>query len=250
MSHSKRDSVHSRFRRTPAGAPDATVWLVSLDGHAPIETCLTRLSPDERRRAERFRFDRDAHRYIVSHAALRSILSAFVGLPAAALRFCTGPFGKPALDPPTDLRFNLAHAGERALVGLAWRREIGVDIERLDPDRADEDVARHFFSAAELAAFLALPRFRRTAAFFRCWTRKESYIKHRGEGLSADLKRFDVSLDPGTARLIATRPDPRERSRVSLVDIDAGTHYAAALTIDGRCRRVKRHIVRHVRALF
>jgi 4'-phosphopantetheinyl transferase len=75
-------------------------------------------------------------------------------------------------------------------------------------------------------------------AFFRCWTRKEAYIKARGEGLSLPLDQFDVSLAPGApAALLGTRPDSSEASRWSLQNLDPAPGYAAALAVEGRgCR--------------
>jgi 4'-phosphopantetheinyl transferase len=67
-------------------------------------------------------------------------------------------------------------------------------------------------------------------AFFRCWTRKEAYIKAKGEGLSIPLHTFDVSLEEDLpAALVATRPDPTEAGRWTLYDLSVGQGYSAAL---------------------
>ena len=71
-------------------------------------------------------------------------------------------------------------------------------------------------------------------AFFNCWTRKEAYLKARGEGLSLPLDQFDLSLAPGEpAALLDTRPDPAEAARWSLQDLTAAPGYAAALAVAG-----------------
>ena len=73
---------------------------------------------------------------------------------------------------------------------------------------------------------------------FLCWTRKEAYIKARGEGLSLPLDQFDVSLIPGEpAALMNTRPDPDEAFRWSLQELTLDSGYAAALAA-GRTRLV------------
>jgi len=77
-------------------------------------------------------------------------------------------------------------------------------------------------------------------AFFNCWTRKEAYIKARGEGLSLPLDQFDVSLAPGeTAALLSTNGDPQEASRWSLRELAPGSSYVAALAVKGHGWRLK-----------
>jgi 4'-phosphopantetheinyl transferase len=65
-------------------------------------------------------------------------------------------------------------------------------------------------------------------------TRKEAYIKARGEGLSHPLHLFTVSLKPGEpARLVNTENDPPEAARWSVVELSPGKGYAAALAVEG-----------------
>lgn len=99
---------------------------------------------------------------------------------------------------------------------------------------ASVEIAERFFSRAEVGALLSLPAHQRTQAFFDCWTRKEAYIKARGEGLSHPLQLFTVSLRPGElARLVSTDNDPREAARWSLVELFPKEGYAAALAVEG-----------------
>ncbi|MEJ0100705.1 MAG: 4'-phosphopantetheinyl transferase superfamily protein [Pseudomonadota bacterium] len=60
-------------------------------------------------------------------------------------------------------------------------------------------LVQRYFSAAEIAAWEALPQEPREQAFFNLWTRKEAYVKALGRGLSLPLHSFDVSHENGSA---------------------------------------------------
>jgi len=225
----------------PLTPDEVHLWRASLD--VTVTARVTRLertlSPDERDRATRYRFARDRVRYIVARGTLRAILGRYLDLDPAGLRFVYGPQGKPALAPEhgageDTFSFNLSHAGDGALYAVTRGRRVGVDVEQVVPDVAGSTVPEHTFSPHEVAVLRALPLDEQTAAFFRCWTRKEVYVKALGAGFSLDLTSFDVSLAPGDPpALLATRPDPTEVARWSLHDVEAGPGYVAALAVEG-----------------
>jgi 4'-phosphopantetheinyl transferase len=94
-------------------------------------------------------------------------------------------------------------------------------------------IARTTFSLAEQARLEALSPVSRLAAFYACWTRKEAYIKARGEGLTYPLDAFDVSLAPGEpAALLRSAEGPDEQHRWEIHAIDAGAGFAAALVVE------------------
>jgi 4'-phosphopantetheinyl transferase len=111
---------------------------------------------------------------------------------------------------------------------------VGIDIERIRSDLEVGEIADRFFSRREVAMLQTLPTEEQRQAFFRCWTRKEAYIKARGEGLSLPLDEFDVSLAPGEpAAILGTRPDSSEASRWSLQELAPAPGYVAALAVEG-----------------
>ena len=215
------------------------VWHVSLDRPpSDVRRMARTLSPDEQERARRYRGERLRERFIVGRGILRMLLSRYVGRPPARLCFAYGARGKPALAPAegSDLRFNVSHSDDLALYAFARGRDVGVDVERLRELPRAEQIAERFFSTEETAALKAEPAERRVEAFFTCWTRKEAYIKARGDGLAHPLDQFAVSLVPGEpARLwVAGDGDAREIARWSLDALPLAPGYVAALAARGR----------------
>jgi len=216
-------------------ADEVHVWQAALDAPArPLRELAATLSTDERARAERYHFERDRRRFVVCRSLLRDILGRYAGRPAGALRFGYGSSGKPSL-PDSDVRFNVSHSDGVAVYALARGREVGVDVERVRPVSGADRIAERFFSAPERQALRAVPATARTTAFFTCWTRKEAYVKARGEGLGLPLDQFAVSLAPdGPARLWpAGGADAREVARWSLAGLRQDPGYVAALAVEG-----------------
>ena len=164
------------------------------------------LSLREARRADRFAHQRLRNRWLVSRAGLRDILAHYCDTPRREIRFGEESNGKPVLENPprgSGIYFNLSHSGTTAAVAVTSAAPVGVDVEQRKVVADWRPVAMRFFSSAEYRQLIDIPERQRDDAFLRCWTRKEAVIKATGEGLSADLASFDVSLVAGTpARVI------------------------------------------------
>lgn len=148
------------------------------------------LSQEEIRLMQSFRHTRDQSRFAARHAGLRSILSRYLDLAADQVAYSRGAQGKlylPAPSPPHNLSFNLSHSAELALVAVCRNREIGVDIEKVDPGFDVEAFAHYVCSDTEKAALQRIPS-DQVRAFFRIWTRKEALLKAVGTGLVDDLR--------------------------------------------------------------
>lgn len=177
-------------RSAPTLPPgEVHVWRVDLDVPGPrLAALAATLSSGERERAAQFRFERHRDRWIAARGTLRAILAGYLQRAPATFELMADVHGKPFLrdgDRPAPLRFNLAHADGVALAAVAWRREVGVDIEREAPERADLDVARRMFAPDEALALEGMPPQLRCRAFFAVWTAREAYAKAIGRGLDA-----------------------------------------------------------------
>lgn len=140
------------------------------------------LDLDERRRAAAFVDPAAATRYTLGHALLRSIVGAALERPQAGIRFDHDRTGRPRrLDPGgADLSWSLSHAGDLVVVAIAHGFDFGVDVETIDPRRADLAMAQRYLPPTGIEAIMALPPGDRPGAIARAWTRLEAEAKGRG----------------------------------------------------------------------
>jgi 4'-phosphopantetheinyl transferase len=212
------------------------VWTIPLWIPDDIFSTLRKvLSDDEQERASRFHFESDARRFIVARGSMRSILGPYTQSKAEDLRFVYSAQGKPSLQQPvSDIRFNVSHSRDLALLAVAKGRDVGVDVEWKKEGIEVEKLAERFFSTQEHRSLLSQSPEKKIAAFFRGWTCKEAFLKAQGMGLSRTLSSFDVDMNVGQpARLLATRPDSDEVNHWFLRELEVMEQYAAAIAIEG-----------------
>lgn len=230
-----QDEIWEPADRAPALQPNAVhIWLVDLA--LPVqafEECFSFLSPEERERAARFHFEKDRNHYIAGRGLLRKLLGDYLNVSPAALSFSYNRYGKPLLTPPApELQFNLSHSHGWALLGFTLRAELGVDIEKMRPDFATREIAERFFAPDEVAVLASLDASQQAQAFFKCWTRKEAFIKAHGIGLSFGLDKFSVAFAPGVApALLRCDLDANAAGQWSIVDLPVPPNYLGALAI-------------------
>jgi 4'-phosphopantetheinyl transferase len=217
------------------------IWRARLD--VPWSWTLDEaLSLEDRTRADRFKFESDRRKFCVARASLRLILGRYLKAKPGRLELQLNQFGKPFLADQKrsqGIRFNLSHSHQLALIAITRDREVGVDVEFMRSEFVSDEVATNFFSRVEVEQFRSVPPDLRTESFFNCWTRKEAYIKARGEGLYCPLDQFDVFVAPGTpAMLLESRVGTNETERWSFHDIDAGDRYAGSMAVENGFSRL------------
>ena len=211
------------------------VWSFDLDSVTLDPAHPEYLAADEMERAARFHFPRDRHRFLAGRIFAHQLLARYLHLPIGRLRWRYSAYGRPEIDNDAGIRCNWSHSGGRILIGFALGREIGVDIEyaRLDVDF--DSIARSFFAPGEQAQLSGMPPAARPDAYYRCWTRKEAYIKARGMGLSLPLADFEVSLAPAGPFELLRSCDPVELHRWSFFSIDTCPGFLAAAAVEKPC---------------
>lgn len=209
------------------------VWHARLDVRtAAVEKLGAQISAEERARAARFAFPIDRDRFIVARGVLRELLGAYLHQSPTNVCIETSPHGKPALRRALgvpDLRFNLSHSEDLALYAFTLGRDIGIDVEKIQPKFAAEDISEQYFSVQERHELRAMPSELRTEAFFLCWTRKEAYLKARGKGLGTPLDSFTVSFKPNEPAVLTSM----DSSRWILHSLRPQSDFVGALVVEG-----------------
>jgi 4'-phosphopantetheinyl transferase len=158
----------------------------------------------------------------------------------------TGDFGKPELAPRPEqppISFNMAHSGNVILYALADGSRVGVDVEAIRTDLDVMELAQAQFSPQEVDHLRAISPSEVAEAFYHCWTRKEAYVKARGEGLGFPLKQFSVSFGSNEPFAVQwASDDPLVSERWSMFGVSPAPGYAGAIIVEGRpVRLVSRH---------
>jgi len=176
------------------------VWRIDLNNaNYRFNDLISLLSAEEIKRFERFKFERDQHRYQVTHSMKRLILGSYLDCNPECLCFEVGTHGKPALaNLPCSMKiqFNISHSHDLILIAITVEDPIGIDVEYNNKKRSIERLVETIFSPSEMKFFLTLKSQReKEKTFFRCWTRKEAYLKAIGIGLRQDLTNISVDLN-------------------------------------------------------
>ena len=164
------------------------------------------MSSEEHERAHRFHFEADRKRGVLARGLLRLLLGRCLGQRPEQVHFKYNELDKPILAGGLHpaVQFNVSHSGDLVLIALSRGRAVGVDVEYMRMDLAMEEIAARFFSAAECSALATVTPALRSSAFFACWTRKEAYLKARGDGLSLPSRsstcRFSPAMKPDSSQ--------------------------------------------------
>ena len=152
----------------------------------------------------RFQQAADRERYLLGRGTLRLLLGAFLERDPAGLRLGTAARGKPVLEGPGLIHFNVSHSGALVLLGFHRSRVVGVDVEQLRPELEWEAIASRCLPPEQVAAIRNAPPAGQGASFLEHWCRLEAVLKARGVGLfGLDGADADPGSGPETAWPVA-----------------------------------------------
>jgi len=219
---------------------EVRLWFADVDAiaaDASLALAYRRLmTPDERMREARLRFQRDRDVFLMTRALVRTTLSRFASVAPEDWRFEFNREGKPSVaachGDARNLCFNVSHTRSLVVMALGRAGTLGVDVEMRSP-QVDLGVAEHFFSERETAALRRLDASDRLERFVELWTLKESYVKARGKGLSMPLNGFSFDLDtPGRIGLSVEFGGDNVAEGWRFVQFEASPEHRVALCVE------------------
>jgi 4'-phosphopantetheinyl transferase len=221
------------------------VWIAQVsaiqDSLPFLEFCLDR---HDRERAMRFRFPEDRARFVLGRGLLRKCLDHYLQQTPEPIEFAYTDRGRPILPHDETIQFSISHTHDLVAIALTAHARVGIDLEYMQPNLEPLELAERIFSEKDLRTFQALPQHEAPAAFFRAWTRKEAYLKARGEGIAEGLRLISVSLGREETNPLT---DAREESVAQtwrLHTLPVPTDYMGSLACDAPDKRIDCNFVR------
>lgn len=225
------------FGAPPEGTLDpgdgVDLWTFPLDRpDDALASARRTLDDGERARAARFATPTLSGRFVARRAGLRAVLARYVGVGPEALSIRRAGEGRPRLvGTATPIVFSATHSDGLALVAVARRDPLGLDVERVREVVERDVIARRYFDPADAEALAAATTEEaRRLAFFLGWTRLEARAKALDEGVFRHVERRDHGAaraedavapyvfspqDGFVAALFATAPGPLRAWRLA-----------------------------------
>lgn len=206
------------------------IWKIDASEFKNISSIQRQVLPEEAAHANKFSNEELTNNWLIARAGLRNILSEYLDLLPLDIAFKKELHGKPYLQ-DTELKFNVSHSHNHILVSINWGAEIGVDCEVVRSNIEIESISRNHFSQTEFEYLNNLNPSERLKAFYRCWTRKEAFVKAIGLGMSLPFSDFSVSVAPDEpARIISIKDNLYDVAEWAISDIlQAGIPAALAI---------------------
>ncbi len=207
------------------------LWRQSLNiATDEVEQLAKILAPDERERADRFRFPIHRQRFIVARATLRKILGCYLNLEPTKVQFQYSDRGKPSLI-DNKIDFNISHSQDLAIYGFTKNRKIGIDLEYLRDMPDADNLAKRFFSANEYREIAALQTIEKQQTFFKIWTAKEAYLKATGAGLIG-LDDVEIVCNFQEVKIARIKQNSRAALNWYLSSFEIDRSYIAAIAVE------------------
>lgn len=223
--------------RLDANPNEIHIWRVDAteSNAALLQSSLTE---EEQAHAGCFRLPASRNEFIVGRGFMRAVAGCYLGLAPEYIQFRLGHHGKPELANDAyraKCRFNLSHSRGLILAAFTVGHEVGIDVEFLDPAICFGEIADMVFSRLENKWLSELPYRQRRLSYFRCWTRKEAFLKALGKGLSDRIRTIEIL--PAAEAFVARIDGVPVEEHWMIKDLDVGDIFVAAVAVANRsCR--------------
>jgi 4'-phosphopantetheinyl transferase len=215
---------------TAEGRPvNVEVWWARVSDARP--ELAYELDGAEHGRLAAYARDEDKARFLLGCAIARRVLGVHLLLPPNQVKLdrtcpdCGRPHGKVRTE---GMQLSVSHSGDLVAVAFHPSTPVGLDVEVIDPKIDADSLATVSLAEVETKELARYEPAARARAFTAYWTRKEAVVKATGDGMRADLRKVIVSAPDQPA---AVQEWHGYDGPVQLVDLEAGSDYAAALAV-------------------
>ncbi len=212
------------------------VWQIEYDIKYLYASLISLLSFEEIHEANTFFLKKDYRRYQISHGIKRLILAKYLNTSPKSIIFDCNNYGKPVIalwQNPLNLQFNISHSNNLILMAITIKDDIGIDVEYNQKELCENELISAICSSKEQLFFSNLNDTQeKKMAFYRCWTRKEAYLKAIGIGLITNLKNISVDLNEFPANKWISFHNSLEREtevQWKLFPINVGKSYTGSI---------------------
>ena len=124
--------------------------------------------------------------FAVSRSILNKGFETILDIPFSDVIVLRDKYYKPYIKNQNEIKFNISHTDGYVVIGFS-KRELGIDVEKVNDDFAFEDILENCFTFREIDNIgLNAPM------FYKYWTAKEAYLKYEGYGLIRSPKEIEV----------------------------------------------------------
>ncbi|MGY8769763.1 MAG: 4'-phosphopantetheinyl transferase family protein [Pirellulales bacterium] len=214
------------------------LWRIGLDLPADIVDGLYKLlNEEEQERVAGFLVDQQASRFTVCRAAVRQILSSYLGCDPQKIEFEKGEFGKPHLkgtQKELPLKFNITHSADLGVLAITKKCEVGVDVERIRTIRGLSRMVERCLVRAEQDDVMNSDTNHRGREFLRFWTHKEAYLKTYGVGIRHPMDKVTIDLAAPPSQRVVNHCDVfPEEPKAYISEVWPGDEYVGAVAVAG-----------------
>lgn len=229
---------------------EAHLWVVkpeSIQNKMILDVCMDSLSDEEHKKYRRFRFAEDRHRYLVSHALVRNVLSKYAEISPGAWVFSQSDHGRPEVANPglSALRFNLSHTRGLVACIVTSSCDCGIDVERAHVRHNPIGVAKRMFSNLEFEHMQKLSGREQLDYFFTRWTLREAYTKARGIGITFPTHKLNFNIKSTGEVNIEFQADIQDKNEDWQLELLPLTEEHIAAAAIRRLDQTNKTIIRH-----
>ena len=159
--------------------------------------------------------------FAVSRSILNKSFETILRVPFADVIVLRDKHHKPYIKNQNGIKFNISHTDGYVVIGFS-KRELGIDIEKVNYDFEFEYILNSCFTSREINNIGF-----DVSMFYKYWTAKEAYLKYEGCGLIRSPKEIEV-IHMDDHQIIKIE-DKRKRTNKDLIalNLSSGKYFGA-----------------------